>query len=872
MRTDTPQAIRLTDYRPPAYLIEDVSLSFDLAANATRVRARLSIRRNGDHADPLILNGERLKPISVKLDGRQLTDAEHQIDAEFLTVLNPPQTFVLETEVEIDPEANKALDGLYMSGGRFCTQCEAEGFRKITWYPDRPDVLSRFTVRIEAEKRFHHLLSNGNLIESGVLTGGRHYAVWNDPFPKPCYLFALVAGELDVLSDTLITMSGRTVDLKIYVDPGMADRAAYAMDALKRSMKWDEETFGREYDLDLFMIVAVRDFNFGAMENKGLNIFNSSLLLADAATATDLDYERIESVVAHEYFHNWTGDRITCRDWFQLCLKEGLTVFRDQSFSADMRGEAVQRIKDVKALRARQFSEDQGPLAHPVRPSSYLKIDNFYTATIYEKGAEVIRMLKTLIGPEKFREGMDLYFDRWDGHATTVEEFIRCFADVTGQDLTDFFAWYEQAGTPQVDLKHTYEADSGTLLIELSQQTPPTPGQATKRPLPTPVRIGLLDAEGRTLAFMRDGEALDETVVVLDQARVRLTLTGVEAPPVISALRGFSAPVGLTTDAAPKDRYVQLAGDPDPFNKWEAGQDLARDLILCRAAGQPDEVGEERYAHAIERALSDQASEPAFKALLLGLPTETDLALARQPADPAAIHSAREALKQRLALHLVDDLKRMHTGLQDPGEFSPDAASAGRRALRNAVLDLLATNPRSDVADLAEAHYRAALNMTDAMGGLNALMSIGGAAFDAALSDFYERWKDEPLVIDKWFALQARDPGPGALGRVLGLTVHPAFEQTNPNRLRALISTFAAANLVNFHDPSGSGYRFLADQILAVDRFNPMTAARMVEPLGGWRRYTPELGGLMKAQLKRISATEGLSKNVVELVEKALAD
>ena len=872
MRTDTPQAIRLTDYRPPAYLIEDVSLSFDLAANATRVRARLSIRRNGDHADPLILNGERLKPISVKLDGRQLTDAEHQIDAEFLTVLNPPHTFVLETEVEIDPEANKALDGLYMSGGRFCTQCEAEGFRKITWYPDRPDVLSRFTVRIEAEKRFHHLLSNGNLIESGVLTGGRHYAVWNDPFPKPCYLFALVAGELDVLSDTLITMSGRTVDLKIYVDPGMADRAAYAMDALKRSMKWDEETFGREYDLDLFMIVAVRDFNFGAMENKGLNIFNSSLLLADAATATDLDYERIESVVAHEYFHNWTGDRITCRDWFQLCLKEGLTVFRDQSFSADMRGEAVQRIKDVKALRARQFSEDQGPLAHPVRPSSYLKIDNFYTATIYEKGAEVIRMLKTLIGPEKFREGMDLYFDRWDGHATTVEEFIRCFADVTGQDLTDFFAWYEQAGTPQVDLKHTYEADSGTLLIELSQQTPPTPGQATKRPLPTPVRIGLLDAEGRTLAFMRDGEALDETVVVLDQARVRLTLTGVEAPPVISALRGFSAPVGLTTDAAPKDRYVQLAGDPDPFNKWEAGQDLARDLILCRAAGQPDEVGEERYAHAIERALSDQASEPAFKALLLGLPTETDLALARQPADPAAIHSAREALKQRLALHLVDDLKRMHTGLQDPGEFSPDAASAGRRALRNAVLDLLATNPRSDVADLAEAHYRAALNMTDAMGGLNALMSIGGAAFDAALSDFYERWKDEPLVIDKWFALQARDPGPGALGRVLGLTVHPAFEQTNPNRLRALISTFAAANLVNFHDPSGSGYRFLADQILAVDRFNPMTAARMVEPLGGWRRYTPELGGLMKAQLKRISATEGLSKNVVELVEKALAD
>ncbi|OYU70958.1 MAG: aminopeptidase N [Alphaproteobacteria bacterium PA2] len=872
MRTDTPQPIRLTDYRPPAYLIDEVRLDFDLAANATRVRARLSIRRNGEHSDPLVLNGERLKPVSVAIDGRKLSADEHQIDAEFLTIPSPPAAFVLETEVEIDPEANKALDGLYMSGGRFCTQCEAEGFRKITWYPDRPDVLSRFTVRIEADKRFQHLLSNGNLMESGVLPGGRHYALWNDPFPKPCYLFALVAGELDVLSDKLVTMTGRTVDLKIYVDPGMAERAAYAMDSLKRSMKWDEEVFGREYDLDLFMIVAVRDFNFGAMENKGLNIFNSSLLLADAATATDLDYERIESVVAHEYFHNWTGNRITCRDWFQLCLKEGLTVFRDQSFSADMRGEAVQRIKDVKALRARQFSEDQGPLAHPVRPSSYLKIDNFYTATIYEKGAEVIRMLKTLIGAEKFREGMDLYFDRWDGHATTVEEFIRCFAEVTDQDLSDFFAWYEQAGTPQVDLKHTYDSDRKTLILELTQLTPPTPGQGTKRALPTPVRIGLLDSDGRTLAFERDGQAMDETVVVLDQPRTRITLTGVDSVPVISALRGFSAPVGLTTDAAPKDRYVQLAGDPDPFNRWESGQDLARDLILSRAAGRPDEVGEERYAHAIERALSDQASEPAFKALLLGLPAETDLALARQPADPAAIHAAREALKQRLALHLADDLKRMHMGLQDTGEFSPDAASAGRRALRNAVLDLLATNPRTDIADLAEGHYRAALNMTDAIGGLNALMTIGGSAFDAALADFYDRWKDEPLVIDKWFALQARDPGPGALGRVLGLTVHPAFDQTNPNRLRALVSTFAAANLVNFHDPSGSGYRFLADQILAVDRFNPMTAARMVEPLGGWRRYTPDLGALMKAQLKRISSSEGLSKNVFELVEKALAD
>ncbi|MDD3838487.1 MAG: aminopeptidase N, partial [Phenylobacterium sp.] len=745
MRTETPQPIRLADYRPPAYLIDEIRLAFDLSPNATRVKASLDVRRNGDHAEPLILNGERLKPISVALNGKVLGDGERTIDAEFLTIPNVPDVFTLETEVEIDPQANTHLEGLYMSGGRFCTQCEAEGFRKITWFPDRPDVLSRFTVRIEADKAFQRLLSNGNLIEAGELPNGRHYAVWNDPFPKPCYLFALVAGELDVLEDSIVTMSGRKVELKIYVDPGMAPRAAYAMDALKRSMKWDEETFGREYDLDLFMIVAVRDFNFGAMENKGLNIFNSSLLLADPATATDLDYERIESVVAHEYFHNWTGDRITCRDWFQLCLKEGLTVFRDQSFSADMRGEAVQRIKDVKQLRARQFPEDQGPLAHPVRPSSYLKIDNFYTATIYEKGAEVIRMLKTLIGAEAFRAGMDLYFERWDGHATTVEEFIRCFEEASGQDLSDFFAWYEQAGTPKVTVRRRYDAAARTLELELTQQTPATPGQPNKRPLPVPVAVGLLDAEGRTLAFERDGKAMDETLIVLKEASAKVVLTGVDRPPVVSALRGFSAPMTLTTDAEPKDRYVLLASDPDLFNRWEAGQDLARDLMLARAAGKPNEVGEERFAEAVGRALTDQASEPAFKALLLALPSEQELALAGQPADPAAIHEARESLRTRLSLHLDEELKRLHIGLQQLGDFSPDAVSAGRRALRNAALELLAANPRSEIVDLARGHYEGASNMTDAMGGLSALMLIGGAAFEEALAHFYERWKNEPL-------------------------------------------------------------------------------------------------------------------------------
>jgi len=870
MRTETPQPIRLSEYRPPAFLVDDVHLTFDLAPNTTRVKARLNVRRNGEHKDPLVFNGERLKPVSVAIDGRVLAEGERTIDAEFLTIPNLPDAFVLETEVEIDPENNKALEGLYMSGGRYCTQCEAEGFRKITFWPDRPDVLSKYTVRIEADRKIQHLLANGNLIERGELPGGRHFAVWNDPFPKPCYLFALVGGELDVLEDKLVTMSGRTVDLRIFVDPGMAPRAAYAMDALKRSMKWDEEAYGREYDLDLFMIVAVRDFNFGAMENKGLNVFNSSLLLADPATATDVDYERIEAVVAHEYFHNWTGNRITCRDWFQLCLKEGLTVFREQGFCADMRGHAVARIKAVKALRMRQFAEDQGPLAHPVRPSAYMKIENFYTATIYEKGSEVIGMLKTLIGAEAFRKGMDLYFDRWDGHATTVEAFIECFAEASGRDLSEFFAWYEQAGTPRITVAGSYDEAAKSLELTLTQTNPPTSGQATKRPVPIPVTVGLLDYEGRTLAFERDGQAADETVVMLDKPELKVTLTGVDAMPVVSALRGFSAPVVMKTDAEPKERYVQLAADPDLFNRWEAAQDLAADLILARADGRPNEVGEERYAEAVGRALVDQASDPAFKALLLSLPAETDLALLKSPVDPAAIHDAREALRLRLALHLNGELRHIHTGLQDLGEFSPDAAGAGRRALRNAALELMAANPRSEIADIAFGHYQASVNMTDMIGGLNALMLIGGPLYEEALTDFFDRWKAEPLVIDKWFAVQARDPSEEALGRILALTAHPAFDAKNPNRLRALVSSFANFNPVRFHDPSGAGYRFLADQIIAVDRFNPMTAARLVDPLGGWKRLRPELGRLMKAELERIVAIEGLSKNVYELATRAL--
>jgi aminopeptidase N len=672
----------------------------------------------------------------------------------------------------------------------------------------------------------------------------------------------LVAGELDVLEDRFTTMSGRDVALRIYVDPGMAPRAAYAMDSLKRAMKWDERTFGREYDLDLFMIVAVRDFNFGAMENKGLNIFNSSLLLADPATATDTDYERIESVVAHEYFHNWTGNRITCRDWFQLCLKEGLTVFRDQWFSADQRGHAVQRIKDVRALRARQFAEDASPIAHPVRPSAYQKIDNFYTATIYEKGAEIICMLKLIIGDDAFRRGMDLYFERWDGHATTVDAFIACFAEASDRDLSDLFGWYEQAGTPQVTLESAYDADAQALDITFRQVTAPTTGQAEKRALPIPIAFGVLDGDGE--------EVRATEVFVLDKAEQSLRLEGLAQAPTLSLLRGFSAPVTLRMEEAPKDGYLRLAADTDLFNRWEAGQALARELILSRAAGHPDEVAEERFADAVGRALRDQSADPAFKALLLGLPSEGDLAVLSAPADPAELHAARDALRRRIAVHLSDLLRTLHGGLQEAGEFSPDAAAAGRRALRNAALSMLAADTHALNRERARGHFEAAANMTDAMGGLSALMLLGGADFEHALTAFYEKWRDEPLVIDKWFMVQAMDPDEGALGRVLGLTAHPAYDPRNPNRLRSLVLGFASGNPARFHDPSGAGYRFLADQVLATDAFNPNIAARLVDPLASWARFVPHLGALMRAELERLSAAPSLSKNVRELVDKAL--
>jgi len=872
MRTESPSPVRLADYRPYPYRIDKVDLAFDLAPSATRVTAKLTVARTVETPEPMTLDGVRLKLLSLKIDGEALSPSAFTLGEEALTLLAPPERFELETVVEIDPAANTALEGLYVSAGRFCTQCEAEGFRKITYYPDRPDVLSVFSVRIEADAAYTHLLSNGNLAKSGLTPDGRRFAEWSDPFPKPSYLFALVAGDLDVLEDTFVTASGRTVRLAIYVDQGQSPRAAYAMDALKRSMAWDETAFGREYDLDLFMIVAVRDFNFGAMENKGLNIFNSALLLADEATATDADFERIESVVAHEYFHNWTGNRITCRDWFQLCLKEGLTVFRDQSFSADQRGEAVQRIKDVKMLRARQFPEDAGPMAHPVRPSSYLKIDNFYTATIYEKGAEVIRMLKTLIGADAFRSGMDLYFERWDGTATTVEHFLACFEAASKTDLSAFFGWYEQAGTPELTLVETYDAAAKALHLTMSQRLKPTPGQPTKAPVPIPVRVGLLNAQGEPLTSTFKTRSASEHLLVLTIDEQTFTLTDVASAPVVSALRGFSAPVTLhRPKAAPADLYVLLSSDADLFNRWEAGQVLARDLILSRAAGAPDEMGEARFAAALGKALADETADDAFRALVLGLPSEADLALlAPAPVDPAALRDAREALRARVSAHLGDLLRTLHMTLQSADTFSPDGQQAGRRALRNMALDLIVALPSADAAARARGHFKGAGNMTDQMGALSALSQIGGASFDEALAEFYAEWKDEPLVIDKWFSIQARGPHADALGRVLGLTVHPDFDIRNPNRLRALVQGFSVGNPAQFHDPSGAGYRFLADQILAVDKVNPSVAARLVEPLSGWARYLPDLSGLMRAELARIADAKDLSKNVSEIVTRAI--
>jgi aminopeptidase N len=879
MRTDTAQSIRLKDYRPPDWLVETVSLDVTLHPTAARIRATLALKPNPKSASaPLILNGDGLSLISLKLDGTVMAPDSYVATPESLTIAQPPNgPFNLEIETIVDPSANTQLSGLYRSNGTYCTQCEAEGFRRITFFPDRPDVMAIYSTRIEADKtEAPVLLSNGNLVEHGEAPGGRHFAVWHDPHPKPSYLFALVAGDLACVEDHCVTMSGRNVTLRIYVEHGKQDHCAYAMDSLKRAMLWDEKAFGREYDLDIFMIVAVSDFNMGAMENKGLNVFNDKYVLASADTATDADFSHIEAVIAHEYFHNWTGNRITCRDWFQLCLKEGLTVFRDQEFSSDMRSRPVKRIADVRGLRATQFIEDAGPLAHSVRPETYKEINNFYTTTIYEKGAEVVRMVQTLVGQEKFRVGMDLYFARHDGEAATVEQFIQCFADASGRDLTQFMRWYSQAGTPEVTVSGKFDAGRKTYVVECKQAVPPTPGQTVKEPMVIPLSLGLVGRNGHDLPLkLSTGEPMERDVVVLNKPVARFEFVNIDEDPVISINRGFSAPIKLITDLAARDLAFLAAHDADPFNRWQALQTISTRLLIDNVAalrsGRPTR-GDDQLMLALAAILGDTALEPAFVALALVPPGEGDIAREiGRDIDPDAIFRARAELRAAIGQQLGPALTTLYDRMAPSGDYSPDAQSAGRRALRNVAIDLLAATTKPAVIARVCRQYETANNMTDRMAALVTLSLHEVPEREYALADFYARYASDALVVDKWFSLQATIPQPNTLENVRRLTAHPAFSPANPNRVRALIGSFAQGNTTQFNRADGLGYDFVADTVLALDQKNPQISARLATAFRSWRML--EAGRQMKAEaaLTLIKGTPGLSRDLSDIVERALA-
>ncbi|WP_395665660.1 aminopeptidase N [Methylocella sp.] len=885
MRTETAEPVRLKDYRAPDYLIDTVDLVVKLHPTRARVVSRLRLRPNpaGRPGAPLILDGDGLNALSVRLDGEAPEVGAATVTPQQLALSAPPRrAFTLEIETELDPSANTRLMGLYRSGSAYCTQCEPEGFRRITYFLDRPDVLSVYSVRIEATRaEAPVLLANGNPVEAGDLPPGddgaaRHYAVWRDPFPKPSYLFALVGGDLGAIHDEFATMSGRRVALAIYVEHGKEADAAYAMESLKRAMKWDEDVFGREYDLDVFNIVAVSDFNMGAMENKGLNVFNDKYVLASPRTATDADYANIEAVIAHEYFHNWTGNRVTCRDWFQLCLKEGLTVFRDHEFSSDMRSRPVHRIADVRALRAAQFPEDAGPLAHNVRPEVYHEINNFYTATIYEKGAEVIRMLKVLVGDAAFARGMDLYFERCDGSAATVEDFIACFAETSGRDLTQFFRWYQQAGTPRLRVATSYDAQARTYALRLSQSTKPTPGQERKQPFVIPAALGLVGEAG-DLPLESDGATareLETGVFELSTPEREIVFRNVPERPALSILRGFSAPVRLDY-AADEDELLRLiARDGDSFNRWQAAQTYASRLLTRSVAdivaGRVPQAADEGFVAAFA-ALVEDVGDPAFAAQMIALPSEGDIARdIAENVDPDAVHAARESLRAALGAKLSPQLAAAYARLAPDGPYSPDAASAGRRALRNAALDLLCAGDPETGAPLAQRQFETADTMTDELAALSALAHLGGAAREAALDAFYARHAAEHLVIDKWFALQASIAEPGALSRVKRLMAHPAFSLANPNRARALVGAFATANPTCFNAADGSGFDFLVDTVIELDPKNPQVAARLLSAFKSWRMLESGRGARARAALERVKARAGLSADVRDIVDRSL--
>ena len=854
----THVTIRREDYRPPDWLVPEISLDFALEAVSTRVRATLNVERNGEHDRPLRLDGDELTPLKVLVDGN---DAAWRMDGPVLVIDIEGDRAVVETEVVIHPSANTKLMGLYESGGMLCTQCEAEGFRRITFFPDRPDVLSRYQVRMEAdERRFPILLTNGNPLEAGKSDGGRHWAQWEDPFPKPSYLFALVAGDLKANRDSFTTMSGRKVDLAIWVREADLPKTQHAMDSLKASMDWDERVYGREYDLDLFNIVAVSDFNMGAMENKGLNIFNSAYVLADPETATDLDFDNIARVVAHEYFHNWSGDRVTCRDWFQLSLKEGFTVFRDQSFSADMGSAPVKRIEDVRILRMVQFPEDSGPLSHAVRPDSYMEISNFYTATVYNKGAELIRMFHTVLGEEKFRAGTDLYFERHDGEAATCDDFVKALEDASGVDLSAFKIWYSQAGTPHVGARLDYDPESGTATLRLDQRVSPTPGQSIKQVMPIPLRTALIGEESGS-------EIAAEQLILLDGLSQDISFDGLKEAPLLSINRGFSAPVVVHGSRRDGELEHLAQSDTDPFARYEAMQELAFDALLSGARGEQSDF--DPLIRAVRNTLRSNELDPAFKAEAILLPQEAVIAERMEVVDPDAIHLARERLRTALGTALADELAQAQSAASAPGADLSPLAKGGRR-LRSVTLGLLAAGDPSEGARLAKAQFDAADNMTDRQGALAVLVSLDGPEREQALQAFYDRFEKDPLVIDKWFALQASSQRSDTLDLVERLAQSPAFTIQNPNRLRALAGNFGMNHWV-FNHASGRGYRFLADLIIAADKINPQAAARQVPPLGRWRRFEPKRSELMREQLQRIADTRGLSRDVYEQATKSLA-
>jgi aminopeptidase N len=881
MSTNTaPTETFLADYRVPNYLVDHVSLHFDLGRSDTKVRSVLSMRRNPEgQGGDCILDGEQMALVSIKLDGEPLQGNQYQRTDKSLLISAVPEKFDLEIETLIHPDKNTALEGLYHSGSLLCTQCEAEGFRRITYYPDRPDVMSVFTVSIAADKaEWPIMLSNGNLEKQGQFEDGRHWVRWHDPHPKPAYLFALVAGDLHRQKDSFVTQSGRQVALEIYVDSENSHKCDHALKSLKQAMKWDEETYGREYDLDVFMIVAVNDFNMGAMENKGLNVFNSACVLASPETATDRDYYTIQSIVGHEYFHNWSGNRVTCRDWFQLSLKEGFTVLRDQQFSADMNSAAVQRIDDVNQLRSMQFAEDAGPMAHPVRPASFIEISNFYTVTIYEKGAEVVGMIKTIVGEEGFRKGTDLYFDRHDGQAVTTDDFVKAIEDANNVDLSQFKRWYSQAGTPRLTIGTEYDVVRQQLTISIKQHCPATPDQQQKAPFHIPVAIGLLDKQGHAIALQQLGQTQasesDTQVLSVTEAQQQFTFINITAEPVLSLLRGFSAPVKANLPRSNAELAFLMANDTDSFSRWDAGQQLLINTLLQlsdtvkqgHALTLPVELTEQ-----FSKVLADASAEPALVARMLLLPSENYLAAQQEFADVDAIHTARKFVKKELALKLKQKFSDLYVALNIKEGYSFNADAMAKRSLKNICLDYLMLTGDPMQIQRCLKQMKQADNMTDTLAGLNSLVEQPGPESEHALRAFYEQWRHDKQVVDKWLAVQAQSSLPDTLIKVKGLMKHPAFNIKNPNNVRSLIGQFCRNNPINFHAIDGSGYQFLADQILVLDKLNPQIAARQLGAFNSWRQYDAHRQELMKNALDSIAQTSDLSADVYEIVTKYLA-